>query len=75
VRAPADLAGLSTRVQENPVQRETWAKAVSIPVLADVVAAPRDGKLDGQNTSLWVMPFMHIEEVQHVADVTGCTDG
>ena len=74
VRVPADLAGLSIRVQENPVQRETFselgAKAVSIPVLADVVAALRDGNLDGQSTSLWVMPFMHIEEVQHALSLT-----
>jgi hypothetical protein len=71
---PADLAGLFIRVQENPVQRETFselgAKAVSIPALGDAVAALRNGKLDGLTTTLWVMPFLHIEEVQHALSLT-----
>ena len=74
VRVPADLAGLSIRVQENPIQRETFselgATAVSIPALPDAMTALREGKLDGLATTLWVMSFLHIEQVQHALSLT-----
>ncbi len=75
VHGPSELAGLSIRVQENPIQRETFsaldARPDSIAALAEVVAALSDGRLDGQATSLWVMPFMRIDAVQLALTLTG----
>jgi len=69
VNGPGDLAGLAIRVQENEVHRDTFAalgaRPVSIPVLAEAVAALRDGRLDGQENALWVMPNLRLQEVQH----------
>ena len=75
VRGPADLAGLVVRVQENPLHREIFAelgaRPVSMPVLAEVIGGLRDGRLDAQENNLWIMPIIHIEEVQRHLSLTG----
>ena len=74
VHGPADLVGLIIRVQENPLHREVFAELgahpVSMPVLAEAVAGLRDGRLDAQENNLWIMPIIHIEDVQRHLSLT-----